>query len=96
MTQKLENLQYYDIYHKVQYKFKFNLQIFTRVQCGFLVSPSRCPICTLFRSTAYQSCPHLCSQPLLLSVPVVLPNLQEEVEQNFVFNVAPNRKVQGC
>jgi hypothetical protein len=30
---------------------------------------------------SYESCPQLWSQPLLLSVPVVLPNLQEEVEQ---------------
>ena len=76
--------------------FTFYLQIFTGVQRGFLVSPGRCPICKWFRSRTYQSCPHLCSQPLLLSVPIVLPNLQEEMEQNFVFNVSPHRKVQGC
>ena len=37
----LENLQYYDIYHIMQYMFKFNLQIFTGVHCGFLVSRGR-------------------------------------------------------
>jgi len=80
----------------VQYNFKFYLQIFTGVQRGFLVSPGICLIYKRFRSKTYQSCPHLCSQPLLLSVPVVLPNLQEEMEQNFISNVSPYRKFQGC
>jgi len=41
ITQKIENLQYYDICHKMQYMCKFYLQIFTGVQCGFLVSRGR-------------------------------------------------------
>jgi hypothetical protein len=35
----------------MQYTFKFYLQIFTGVQCGFLVSRGRCPICKRFRGT---------------------------------------------
>jgi len=41
MTQKVQNLQYYDIYHNMQYVFKFYLHIFTGFQCGFLVSRGR-------------------------------------------------------
>jgi hypothetical protein len=33
----------------MQYMFKFYLQIFTGVQCGFLSSRGRCPICKRFR-----------------------------------------------
>jgi len=36
------------------------------------------------------------SQPLLLFVPVVLSNLQEELEINSVFNISPHRKFQRC
>jgi len=61
--------------------FKFYLQVFTCVQRGFLVSRGRCDNCKRLRPKSYESCPHLWSQPLPLSVPVVLPNLQEEVEQ---------------
>jgi hypothetical protein len=31
-----------------------------------------------------------------IMVPIILPNLQEEMEQKFVFNVSSHRKVQGC
>ena len=96
ITQKVDNLQYYDIYHKTQYLFKFNLEIFTGVQFGFLMSHSRCPICKWFHPKSYESCLHLRSQSLLLPVPVVLPKLQKVVEQNFVFNVSPQWEVQGC
>ena len=68
----------------MRYMFKFYLQIFTGVQCGFLVSRGRCPIYKRFRPKSYESCPHPWSQPLLLSVPVVLPNLQDEVEQKLL------------
>jgi hypothetical protein len=61
--------------------FKFYPEIFTAFHCGFLVSRGRCPICQRFRPRSCESCPHLWPQPFPLSVPVVLPNLQEEVEQ---------------
>ena len=82
ITQKVVILQHYDIYHKMQYMFKFYLLIFTGVQCGFIVSRGRCPICRRFRPKSHESYPYLWSQPLLLSVSVVLPNLQDEVDQN--------------
>jgi len=69
------------VYHKMQHNFQFDLQIFTSVQCGFLVSRGRCLIYKRFRPKSYDSRPRQWSQPLLLSVPVVLPNLQEEVER---------------
>ena len=81
ITQKAENLQCYNIYNKMQYMFRFYLQIFTALQCGFLVSRARCPIFKQFLPKSYEPCPHLWSQPLLLFVPVFLPNLQEAVEQ---------------
>ena len=37
--------------------FKFYLQTFTGVQCGFLVSRGRCPICKRFRPKSFESCP---------------------------------------
>jgi len=40
-TEKIENVQYYDTYHKMQYVSKFYLQIFTGAQCGFLASHGR-------------------------------------------------------
>jgi hypothetical protein len=76
--------------------FHFRLQIFTDIECGFLMSRGRCPIRKRFRSKSYESYPHLWSHPLLLSVPVVLPDLQEDVEQNSVFNLSPHREVKGC
>jgi hypothetical protein len=48
ITQKAENLQYFDIYHKMQDTFKFYLQISTAVQCGLLVSRGRYHICKRF------------------------------------------------
>jgi hypothetical protein len=65
----------------MQYIFKFYLQIFTGVKYGFLMSRGTCPICKQFRPESYEACPHLWSQPLLLSVPLFLPNLQEDVKQ---------------
>jgi len=44
---------------KIQHKFKFYIQIFTRVRYGFLVSRGRCPISKRFHSKSYESCPHL-------------------------------------
>jgi len=41
----------------MQYMFGFYLQIFTAVQCGFLMSCGRCPICKHFRPKSYESCP---------------------------------------
>ena len=61
--------------------FKFHLQIFTGVHCGFLMSRGRCANYKRFLPKSYESCLHLWSQQLLLFVPVVLPDLQEEVEQ---------------
>ena len=66
------------MYHVMWYMFKFYLQIFTAVRCGLLVSRGRGPNCKRFRPKSYESCPHLRLQPLLLSVPVVIPNLLEE------------------
>jgi len=65
----------------MQYKFQFDLQIFTGVQCGFLVSRGVCVIYKRFLPKSYDSRPRQWSQPLLLSFPVVLPNLQEDVDQ---------------
>jgi len=50
---------YYTIYHKIQYMFKFYLQIFSGVQYGFLVSRGRCPICKRCRTKSYETCPRL-------------------------------------
>ena len=41
-----------------------------------------------FRPKSHESC----SQSLLLAVPVVLPNLQEEVGRYFVFNLSPPKR----
>jgi len=65
----------------MQIIFKFYLHVFTGVLCGLLMSRGRCPIFKLFLPKSYKSYTHLNSQPLLLSVSVVLPNLQEGVEQ---------------
>jgi hypothetical protein len=75
-------LEYYDIYYKMQYVFKLHLQIFTGAQCGILLSRGTCPTCTRFLPTTYDSCPLLWPQPLLLSVPVVRPNLGEKWRKN--------------
>jgi hypothetical protein len=83
------------LYHKMQYMFKYSLQIFTAFQCGFLVSRGRCPICKRFRPRSYESCPHVRSQPLLLSVPVVLPNLQEEMLKTMSLTSLPTWKSPG-
>ena len=42
--------------------FTFYLQIFTGVQCGFLASRGRCPMCKQFRPKSYKSRP----QPLVI------------------------------
>jgi len=75
--------------------FKFYLQIFAGFQHGFLVSRGRCPLCKRFRPKSYESCPRFWSQTLLLPVTMVLPNLQEELNKNLMFNVYPKIKVQG-
>jgi hypothetical protein len=51
ITQKVEYLQYDDMCHKMRYIFKFYLQIFTVIQCGFLVTRGRCPFCKRFCGT---------------------------------------------
>ena len=79
----------------MQYMSRFCLQIFTDVECGFLMSRGRCPICKRFRPKSFESYPHLWSQPLLLSVPIVLTHLQEDAEQNSVFNLSPHGEVHG-
>ena len=55
----------------------------------------QCPTCKEIHPRSYKSCPHLWSQPLLLSVPVVLPDLQEEVEQKLCFLHLPTQKIPG-
>ena len=57
--------------------------MFTVVQFGLLVSCSRCLTYKRFRPKSNESCPHLCLQLLLSSVPVVLPNFQEELKNKF-------------
>jgi hypothetical protein len=57
---------YYDLYHKMQYMCKFYLQIFTGVECAFLLSHGICRICKRFRPKSCESCPHLWSQPLVI------------------------------
>jgi hypothetical protein len=83
-------------YHKIQYLFQLYLQILTGVQCGFIVSRGRCSISKGFCPKFYESCRHQWSQPLLLSVPVVLPNLQEKGNKNLVSTLPPHRKIKGC
>jgi hypothetical protein len=76
----------------MQYVFKCYLDTFTAVQCGFLVSCGRCPNGKLFLSKSYKSCPYLWSQKLLLSVPAVHPNTQEEANQKFCLEPIPIQK----
>ena len=72
--------------------FKFYLQKFTGVECGFLLSRGGCPICKRFRSTPHESCPHILSHPLLLSAPVVLPNLQEKLKKTLCLKYSYTEK----
>ena len=62
---------------------KFNLQIFTVVQFGFLVSRGRCLIYKRFLPKSYETCPHLWWQPLLIAMSVVHPNFQGELKDKF-------------
>jgi hypothetical protein len=52
-------------------------------------------ICKRFRPKSYESCPHLWSQPHLLSVPSSLQICRKWRNKNFVFNISPHRKVNG-
>ena len=49
--------------------FKVYLQMFAAVECGFLVSRGRRPICKRFHPKSHKACSYLWSQPLPLSVP---------------------------
>jgi len=40
----------------MQYMCRFNLQIFTAVQCGCPMSHGRCPVCKRFCPKSYESC----------------------------------------
>ena len=75
--------------------FKLYLQIFTGVQCGFLLSRGRCLICEPFLTKFYKSCPYLWSQPLLLPLHIFLPNSQKEVEQKRCLQRIPTQKNPG-
>jgi len=66
---------------KMQCKSEFYLQIFTGVQCGFLVSRGWCPIGKDFVPNPTNHI-RIYGRNRLLSVFVVLPNLQQEAEQN--------------
>jgi hypothetical protein len=59
------------------------------------LSHGRCPICKRFCPKSYESCLHLWLQLLLLSVPVVLPNLQEEVGHILCLYRIPTQKSPG-
>ena len=79
----------------MQYVIRFYLQMFTGVHCGFLVSRGRYTTCKRFCPKSYESCLHLWSQLLLLSVSVNLPNLQEQAEQKLYLNHIPTQKSLG-
>ena len=82
------------IYHKMQCMFIYR---YSQVVSVVSSCQGRCPICKRFCPKSYESCPHLWSQPLLLSVPVVLLNLQEGGgNKNLVSNLPTHRKFQGC
>jgi hypothetical protein len=79
----------------MQYMFKFYLQIFAHVQCGFLVSCGRFPICKWFCPKSFESCPHPRLQLLLSSMPIILSDLQKEVEQKLCLQLIPTQKSPG-
>ena len=72
--------------------FKCYLQIFTAVQCGFLFSRGRCPIRKRFRPKSYESCPHLGSQPLLLSIARSSPKLGGRGGTKILYLTYPHRE----
>ena len=76
--------------------FKFYLQMFTGVQCGFLVSRGRCPLYKRFRPKSYESCPHPWSQPLVVRDRSSSKLARRAGTKTFVFNAYPYRNVQGC
>ena len=47
----------------------FYLQIFTDVQCGFLLSRGTCFMCKKFHHKSYESCPQPCNRTLSLTYP---------------------------
>ena len=81
------------IYHKIQYIFKFYLQIFTGAQCGFLTDvpsvndfvPYPMNHVRIYSRNLF-SCPS----------PQFFQTCRKMWNKNLVFNVSPHRKVQGC
>lgn len=75
--------------------FKFYLQRFKGVQCGFLMSHGRCPISKWFHPKAYENFCISSHNCFCYQCPKLIQTFRKRWKKNFVFKVSHTEKTRG-